>query len=131
MHKGVLLAISTFVSAALAAAIPAGALAADAAKQAETAAVHANLASNASSLADAQVHLHHVVNCLVGPAGEGFDAKAGDPCKAQGNGAIPDSTDAASKKKLTSALAKAKAGIAATDLSAAKQAASDVQALLK
>jgi hypothetical protein len=131
VQKGVLLAISTFVSAALAAAIPAGALAADAAKQAETAAVHANLASNASSLGDAQVHLHHVVNCLVGPAGEGFDAKAGDPCKAQGNGAIPDSTDAASKKKLTSALAKAKAGIAATDLSAAKQAASDVQALLK
>jgi hypothetical protein len=131
MRQRVLVALGTLVTAAFAAATPAGALAADAGKQAETAAVHANLASNSSSLSDAQVHLHHVVNCLVGPAGEGFDAKAGNPCKAQGDGAITDSTDAATKKKLTAALAKAKAGLAATDLATAKQAASDVQAMLK
>jgi hypothetical protein len=131
MQRRVLVTIGTLVTAAFAAGSPAGALAADAGKQAETAAVHANLASNASSLSDAQMHLHHVVNCLVGPAGEGFDAKAGNPCKAQGDGAITDSADAATKKKLAAALAKAKAGLATTDLAAAKQAASDAQALLK
>jgi hypothetical protein len=131
MRQRSAVAMGTFLAAAFAAGTPVLALAGDAGKEAETAAVHANLASNSSSLADAQTHLHHVVNCLVGPAGEGFDAKAGNPCKAQGDGAIADSADAATKKKLGAALAKAKAGLAATDLTAAKQAASDAQALLK
>ena len=48
----------------------------------------------------AHKHLQHAVNCLVGPNGKGFDAAAGNPCGKAGNGAIPDSTDAAQKAKL-------------------------------
>ena len=53
-----------------------------------------------SLLKTVQMHLHHAVNCLVGPAGKGFDASAGNPCGKAGAGAIPDSTDSAQKAKL-------------------------------
>jgi len=125
------LTMLVFAAAVVAAGAPARTLAADAAKEAATAATHANLAANSATLKDAQMHLHHVVNCLVGPTGDGFDANAGNPCKALGAGAIADSADAATKKKLTTAAGKAKAGLAASDLAGAKQAASDVEALLK
>jgi uncharacterized membrane protein len=36
------------------------------------------------------LHLHHVLNCAVGPDGMGFDAAAGNPCKGQGNGFLSD-----------------------------------------
>ena len=41
-----------------------------------------------------QAHLHHTLNCLVGPGGDGFDAKQMNPCAQAGNGAIPDAKDA-------------------------------------
>ena len=40
-------------------------------------------------------HLHHTINCLVGPGGKTFDARALNPCKDLGN----DSADAAQKKR--------------------------------
>lgn len=84
-----------------------------------TAHAHALMAQNAKTLAMAHAHLHHVVNCLVGPKGEGFDAKAENPCKGQGNGAIPDSaSDAAMHGKLQSALSDAQAGLKADTLAA-------------
>jgi len=56
-----------------------------------TATYHAGeLAPKATTLAGAQLHLHHVVNCLEGPAGADFYAAAGDPCQRQGKGIIPD-----------------------------------------
>lgn len=73
---------------------------------------HALMAQNAKTLTEAHAHLHHVINCLVGPKGEGFDAKAADPCKGAGNGAIPDSSgDAAMHGKLQNALAAAQGGL--------------------
>lgn len=79
---------------------------------------HALMAQSAKTLDMAHTHLHHVVNCLVGPKGAGFDAKAGDPCKGQGNGAIPDSaSDAALDTKLKSALADAQSGLKSNTLS--------------
>jgi len=107
------------------------ALAADPAQEAATAATHAGFAAQAATLEQAHMHLHHTVNCLVGPKGKGFDSKEANPCQKLGNGAIPDTTDEATKAKLTTALAKAEAGLKSSDLTAAKKAAAEVQADLK
>ncbi|HEX7349097.1 MAG TPA: hypothetical protein VF264_05570 [Rhodanobacteraceae bacterium] len=88
-----------------------------ASNEASVAHAHALMAQNAKTLTEAHAHLHHVINCLVGPKGAGFDAKAEDPCKGQGNGAIPDSaSDAALNGKLKSALADAQSGVKASKL---------------
>ena len=106
------------------------AAAADAAKEVSTAAQHAGLAAAAKDMKTTQMHLHHVVNCLVGPKGKGFDAAPGNPCKDQGNGAIPDTKDSKQKKSLQAALAKANAGLKAKDMAAAQKDATDAQTLL-
>jgi len=110
---------------------PASAQAADPAQEAATAAVHAGLAAQGASIEQVHMHLHHTVNCLVGPNGQGFDAKEANPCQKLGSGAIPDTTDQASKAKLTASLAKAEAGLKSDDLAAAKKAATEAQAALK
>src|ERR1700712_1463480 len=89
---------------------------ADVATELSTAQTHAGMASTQTDIAMAQKHLHHAVNCLVGPSGAGFDAAAGNPCAKAGNGAIADSTDAAQKAKLTNIAASAKTGVGSTDL---------------
>jgi hypothetical protein len=109
---------------------PTAALAADAAKEIATAATHAGLAAKAGDLAGVQMHLHHTVNCLVGPNGNGYDVKQMNPCSADGAGAIPDS-DAAKKPALEAAAATARSGIAATDLKVAQKAAADTAAALQ
>ncbi len=112
------------------ASVPFAALA-DAASEVVTAETHADLASQASDVNTVHMHLHHTVNCLVGPNGKGFDAKELNPCANAGNGAIPDSKDQAKIKTLTDAVAKAETGIAATDMVAAKKAATETAAMLK
>lgn len=92
---------------------------------------HAGLAAQATDLDGVHMHLHHALNCLVGPNGAGFDAKQMNPCANSGNGAIPDTTDAAKRKSLEAAADKAKSGIAATDLAAAKKDATATAAMLK
>ena len=111
--------------------LPASAQAADPAQEAATAATHAGLAAAGASLEQVHMHLHHTVNCLVGPKGKGFDGKEANPCQKLGNGAIPDTTDKASKAKLTAGLAKAEAGLKSEDLTAARNAATEAQAALK
>jgi len=108
--------------------LPAGA--ADLSKEMSTAVTHAGLAAGSADLKTVQVHLHHVVNCLVGPDGAGFDAGPGNPCKDQGAGAIPDAP-ADKKASLQEAVASAQSGLAETDLAKAKATALSVQALLK
>ena len=95
-----------------------------------TAAQHAGLAANAADIAVVHRHLHHVLNCLVGPDGAGFDAAPGNPCSAAG-GAIPQTADAAMKTKLETAATRVRGGIANQSLDAAKKVAMDVQAMLK
>jgi len=119
------------VSAAGILAVSGTAFAADAGKEVSTAATHAGMAANATVIDTVHAHLHHTVNCLVGPSGAGYDAKQMDPCKGMGGGAIPDTADAAKKKALEDALSKANAGLAANDLAGAKKAASDTEAALK
>jgi hypothetical protein len=109
---------------------PVSVLAADPAGEIVTAATHADLASKASDLAGTQMHLHHALNCLVGSAGTGYDAKNMNPCANAGGGAIPDTADAAKKKALEAAAATAREGLAAGDLATAqKDAASTAMAL--
>lgn len=95
------------------------------------AAQHAGLAAKASDIAGVHTHLHHTVNCLVGPGGPGFAAKELNPCANTGGGAIPDATNASTKKSLEAALAKANSGIAATDVATAQNDASATEAMLK
>jgi hypothetical protein len=94
-----------------------------------TAAQHAGLAASSGDIAGVQRHLHHTLNCLVGPEGEGFDQSAGNPCQAAG-GAIPQTADAEMRAKLVEIAAEVRGAIASSDLEAAKEAATDVQEML-
>jgi hypothetical protein len=96
------------------------ALAADLGSEITTAATHAGLAAKASDLDGVHMHLHHTLNCLVGPGGNGFDAKQMNPCANSGAGAIPDASDPATKQALENAADTARAGIAAADIASAK-----------
>ena len=95
-----------------------------------TAATHAGMAASGTDVAGVRRHLHHVLNCLVGPDGQGFDAAAGNPCSAAG-GAIPQTTDAAVKGKLEKAATTLRTAIGNDNHDAAKKAAGDVQQMLK
>jgi hypothetical protein len=98
---------------------------ADEKSQVVTAYAHANMAAEASTIDNVHMHLHHALNCLVGPDGDGFDASQADPCKADGSGAIPDARVPSRKAALEKAADKARAGIAATDFDQAIKAATD------
>lgn len=111
---------------------PVVAQAADVNSEIKAAGQHAGFAAKAGTIDMVHTHLHHVVNCLVGPNGDGFDAKALNPCKGMGNGAIPDATDMGMKDTLNSALKTAQQGISATSLSEAQADAKTVgEALAK
>lgn len=100
-------------------------------QEVSTAHTHALLAQNATTVPAAHTHLHHVINCLVGADGSGFDATAGNPCKGQGNGALKDSTsNAALQSKLKSALADAHSGLKSSSLSTVQQDAAKAAAAL-
>ena len=98
---------------------------ADLAGELSTAQTHAGLAAKGADINAVHMHLHHALNCLVGPGGAGFDAGQANPCASAGKGILVDSTDAAQKAKLQVAVADANKGIAATDLAAAQAAAND------
>ena len=95
-----------------------------------TAEEHAELATKGDDLATVHRHLHHVLNCLVGEKGEGFDASAGNPCAATG-AAIPQTSDAKMKMMLEKAAKTARMGIADDSYEAAKKAAMEVETDLK
>jgi hypothetical protein len=120
--------IAASVAALLAASLPA--TAADLGQEVATAAQHAGYAADAVIITTVHTHLHHTVNCLVGPGGPGFDAKEANPCQGKGNGALPDETDAAKKAMLQQALAKVNAGLASDDLATAKADAAAAKAIL-
>lgn len=120
----------------LACALPLAVQAADAkaaaSRQVATAAAHAGMALGASDRDMVHAHLQHVVNCLVGPSGKAFDAKAADPCKDVGQGAIVDAKgDATTEARLHSALGAAEQGLKATTLDAAHADAKKVMSTLQ
>ena len=99
----------------------------DASKELATASTHAQLSESSQSVEVATMHLHHVINCLVGAHGAGFDAAAGNPCKSMGDGALGDSPKGSElHSKALRALAIARRGIAEKDLAAMHKAASEV-----
>ena len=95
------------------------------------AAQHAGFAAAAANLAQTHMHLHHAVNCLVGPGDSDFDSTNMNPCAKTGDGAIPDETSTAIKAKLASAVTTAEAGIASSDEATARKDASSTADLLK
>lgn len=111
-------------------AVAPGTARADGPQAIATAAQHAGFAAGGSDLPSVKRHLHHVLNCLVGPEGQGFDAGPGNPCGAAG-AAIPQTGDAAAREKLEKTAAAMRAAIAGDDLAAARKAAADAQAALK
>jgi hypothetical protein len=93
------------------------------------AAQHAGLAANQGAIGGVRTHLHHTLNCLVGPDGEGFDASAGNPCQAAG-GAIPQTAAGEMRDKLIELADDVRSAIATDDLAAAKEAAGTIQEML-
>jgi hypothetical protein len=96
-----------------------------------TAGQHADMAAGAADLNTAHMHLHHTINCIVGPSGAGYDKTQMNPCANQGGGALVDATSASSKTNLQNAVNEAQAGLASSDLATAKKDAAAASASLK
>ncbi len=116
-------------------AMPAAAVAATlqgaALNQTETALAHADLAMGAPDLNASHMHLHHVINCLVGPKSPSFDYQSEDPCLAMGNGAIVDTQgDATAQAQLHSAVSLSELGLKTTTVEASKGEAAKVAQIL-
>jgi hypothetical protein len=105
--------------------------AANGSKEVQTAIEHAGFASNAKTTDQVHLHLHHVINCLVGPKGEDYYAAAGDPCKGEGGGALNDVRNPAQQKYLQQALALAKTGVTISHQPPARNVAIAVNDLLQ
>jgi len=92
-----------------------------------TALVHAQMALASKDVVEAHHHLHHVINCLVGPNGKGYDANEENPCKGMGNGAMNDvDSKSAQYKKLDDALSEAKEGLDKSSLKNTQNEADEV-----
>jgi hypothetical protein len=102
---------------------------ADEAQELATAGQHAGMSAGSTDIKMVHTHLHHVINCLVGEGGDGYDAAEANPCKGQGKGGIPDAA-ADKRANLEAAVAKAKECVAATDCDTARKLASETQALI-
>jgi hypothetical protein len=118
------------LSFAFAALLLPGSALADGHSQIVLAEQHAGLAAQSTEISLVRAHLHHALNCLVGPAGPGFDAHEMNPCANAGNGAIPDG-GLLKKLPLEGAAAEARAGIAEPDLAKAQLHAAKTAAMLK
>jgi hypothetical protein len=90
-----------------------------------TAAQHARLAAASTDIDGVRLHLHHALNCLVGPDGDGFDASAGNPCRSAG-GAIPQTADGNLRDRLGELADEVRDGLTAGDLAAARRVAQSV-----
>jgi hypothetical protein len=104
---------------------------ADAASQIATAAQHAGFAAAAPNLPQTRMHLHHALNCLVGPQDGDFDKTNINPCAQQGKGAFLDASNPEIKAKLQSAMSLAGDGIASSDEATAKKNAATIKTMLE
>jgi hypothetical protein len=129
----------TFIALALSLTLIAGAAAlAQSAEaldtQVATAIAHAEFSMNAEEHAAAVMHLGHVLNCLAGEGGEGFDAAWGHPCGGQGDGILNDVAAHAQADDVMalvrSAHALAMEGVQSESVGGVHAAAAGVRALL-
>jgi len=116
------------VAAGIVALLPPAALA-DGPQAIATAAQHAGIAAGQGDINAVHTHLHHVLNCLVGADGDGFDQSKGNPC-ANAGGAIPQTSDAAMKEKLAGLATEVRGAVMNQDVEAAKAVAANVQEML-
>ena len=85
---GVLLAVAVLLATT---SVPAAEMMSGAAaKQLATAIAHAKNAAGASTTAQIELHLHHVVNCIEGKDGKNYFAASGDVCEGMGKGLLKD-----------------------------------------
>jgi len=92
-----------------------------------TALDHAQMAVAGQDVKTVHEHMQHVINCLVGPQGPEFDAKAEDPCKGMGNGAMNDVDSKSDKhKQLDKALTDAKDSLRKDSVKSAQSQAKSV-----
>lgn len=56
----------------------------------QTAITHAGLAARQTTVAQIELHLHHVVNCIEGKEGKNYVADSGDVCEGMGRGLLAD-----------------------------------------
>ena len=100
-----------------------------------TAVQHAEFSMAEADHATAVRHLGHVLNCIAGEGGDGFDGSWGHPCGSQGPGIVqdvvahPHAEDVAAL--LGAAHALAKQGVTEASLGAVHAAAAGVRALLQ
>ena len=122
---------ATLMGSLAAFALGAAFAAPDGAAEISTALTHARMAAAGTDLKTVDMHLHHVVNCLVGAKGTGYDASAGNPCQGLGDGALSDTMDKALRSKLQTALDAANHALADTNFDSAKKTAASVVESLK
>lgn len=103
--------------------------------QLATAVQHAGFSAAAEDHGMAVRHLGHVLNCIAGEGGEGFDADWGHPCADQGAGIMNDVSAHARADDVgpivRAAHALATDGVAQESLGAVQASARGVQALLE
>src|SRR4051794_12294662 len=92
---------------------------------------HALLAYRSGGRGDgsgAKPHLQHVLNCLVGPGGEGYNAAppSMDPCASSGKGALNDAVSPAQKAKIVTAIALVKKAFDIKESATMEAAATDL-----
>jgi len=88
VRVGVLMAAVLLVASG---SVPAAEMMSGAAtKELDTAIAHAKNAAGASSTAQVELHLHHVVNCIEGKDGKNYFAASGDVCEGMGKGLLQD-----------------------------------------
>jgi hypothetical protein len=93
MSDPIRLAVRVFLAGVLvcASVLPQIALAAgDPSAELQTAITHLTFAAKYEGMKEITMHLHHAVNCLVGPQDKLFDTAAGNPCQGMGNGYLAD-----------------------------------------
>ncbi|MGH8336688.1 MAG: hypothetical protein ACRER7_06485 [Gammaproteobacteria bacterium] len=124
--------LSLALSAAALLVAPLSFAAGNAQQEIATATAHAQMAAAASDVATIHMHLHHVINCLVGSKDNRFDAKAGNPCNDMGSGALHDLGHAPAEHiKLERALVMSERALHADKLAAAREDATRVADALK
>ena len=129
MRKATLVLMSLCSMVVMAAALGADAPSAspDAKTEIVTALAHAQMSLASKDIAEARHHLHHVINCLVGAKGKGYDVNEENPCKGMGNGAMNDvDSTSAQYKKLDDALSEAKEGLDKSSLKNTQNEADEV-----
>ena len=89
---GLMLVVGLVAMASASAALGADMMAA-AKTELGTALTHAGFAAQYDAVAEVELHLHHVVNCLEGSAGKNYNMGAGNVCQGQGNGIFADLKD--------------------------------------